>query len=193
VAGGDSGKLDLPTIGVSPLPLIEEAIGELSKWGHSRICMPIIGVFPSLREVIKDVFENAITGQGHNCQRNWNTPSSELALPEVVGNMLNRVFSKQMPTALIAMTWRELIAIECFLRDQRLRIPQDISIILLAEGGGVEWYQPALTRFHNPTGNLLKVVRRWIEDEVKHEPKRVLVPGVLLKGESVGPPATTGL
>ena len=185
IIGGTAGGLPIPTIGSTPIPIVKEAINELARCGHSKICMPMLGIFPALRDQVIKTFQSTMEENGLHFEEKWNTPHSQMRSADVLANLLTRVFSRRVPTAIIAMTWVELVTIESFLRENGLTIPRDVSIILLMESATVKWFRPALSVFRHSVKRVSHTVQRWIEEGPPDADIVVRVPGRLIRGESV--------
>jgi DNA-binding LacI/PurR family transcriptional regulator len=185
IVGGTAGGLPIPTIGSTPVPIVKQAINELARCGHSAICMPMLGIFPALRNELVKTFHATMEENGLPFEEKWNTPHSQMRSADVLSNLLTRVSSVRLPTAIIAMTWVELVTIESFLRENRLTIPRDVSIILLMDSAAAKWFQPRLSVFRHSVNRVSHTVKRWIEEGTPNSDIVVRVPGRLIHGESV--------
>ena len=189
--GGDPGEVKLPVIGTSPIKLISDSVAELARQGHRHICMPTFNLFPALEGKVRETLQEAFGKEGLAFDPAWNHPAASQFDPDVVTNTLTRISRIRMPTALIVMSWVELVAIESFLRERRLTIPGDVSVILLAPSDSVRWFRPRLTHFKFSIGRLTRTVRHWIDKGFPDPiPTPVGIPARIVRGESVArPPA----
>ncbi|WP_193210886.1 substrate-binding domain-containing protein [Luteolibacter marinus] len=186
--GGEPGAHPIPTIGMNPIRPIIDSINEFASYGHQHICMPMFGLFPRLEKGIRDAFRDAFLGLGIPFDESWNTPSAPQHDPDVILNVLTRISRVRVPTAIIAMSWVEFVAIQSFLSERRLSIPHDVSAIVLAGSESLEWFRPRLTHFDYSVGRITRNVRIWIDRNFPFNRDALAVPAQIVRGDSVGAP-----
>lgn len=186
--GGDSLPEKVPTVGFAPLTMVPEAVKELLRLGHRDICLPMFGLFPRLEDAQRAAFRALLEEAGVSFDPEWHTPSSPQTSADIVTNAMTGVAAKAVPTAIIAMTWNEFVSIHCFLSRHRLRIPQDVSVIVLRGSASMEWFRPALTHFAMSAASACRIVQRWIDDGSNEDAPVVGVSGKLVRGESTAAP-----
>jgi DNA-binding LacI/PurR family transcriptional regulator len=189
--GGDALPEKIPTVGFTPMTMVPEAVKELLRLGHRDICLPMFGLFPRLEEAQRAAFRTLLEAAGITFDPAWHTPSSPHNSADIVTNAMIAVAARAMPTAIIAMTWNEFVSIHCFLSRCRLRIPEDVSVIVLRGSASMEWFRPSLTRFAMSAASACRIVQRWIDDAPPADPQVIGVSGKLIHGESTAPPRRT--
>ena len=186
--GGDALPEKVPTVGFTPMTMVPEAVAELLRLGHRDICLPMFGLFPRLEEAQRAAFRAQLEAAGITFDPAWHTPSSPQTSADIVTNAMTAVAAKTMPTAIIAMTWNEFVSIHCFLSRHRMRIPEDVSVIVLRGSASLEWFRPSLSYFSLSAASACRIVQRWIDDGPSADNPIVGVSGKLIHGESTAPP-----
>lgn len=186
--GGDSGGLPIPTIGMMARGLIRDAIDEFARHGHRHICMPVIGAFPRLQEGLGKTMAEEMERAGLPFDVSWNMPTSTQHDPDVLLNILTRVFKVRIPTAVIAMTWSDFVTIQSFLNTRRLAIPDDVSVLVLSTSSALRWVRPQLTHFTHGVGRVARTVRDWIDKGFPADCTPIALTVQIVRGGSVGPP-----
>lgn len=189
--GGDSLPVKVPTVGFTPLTMVSEAVRELLRLGHRDICLPMLGLFPRLEEAQRASFRSLLEEVGVTFDPAWHTPSSPQSSADILTNTMDLVAARAMPTAIIAMSWDQFVTIHCFLSRHRLRIPEDVSVIVLRGSASMEWFRPALTHFAMSAVSACRVVQRWIDDGVAEDVPVTGMTGKLIRMDSTAPPRKT--
>ena len=186
--GGTPGDTGIPMLGVHAGAAIREILTELIGMGHQRICLPVFarneGFETGLRRVIGEVFAEA----GLPFVPSYHVPALTATDPEIVWSVMAQLMVPTPPTALIFFMWDEFLAAQCFLNARGLRIPGDVSVVLLGGGEFNQWYRPKLTHFIYPTMRAAEQVARWFEDGPPSGKTTVSLPLKLVPGDSVAPP-----
>jgi DNA-binding LacI/PurR family transcriptional regulator len=187
-AGGNPGTAPIPVVGVPPTLLLEEAFTELFRFGHRHICLPMFGLFPALENRLREIMSARLQEKGIPFRPRWHTPAAGQHDPDVVLNTMTSVAVERLPTAIICLSWTEFVTVECFLRERRLRIPADVSVVLLSGGPSLPWFRPALTHFSNPAAGHARLLRQWIKKGPPTEGGQFRVLGKLVPGDSIARP-----
>ncbi|RYD58859.1 MAG: GntR family transcriptional regulator [Verrucomicrobiaceae bacterium] len=167
--GGIIGDLRLPMVGVRSALLAAEAMKQLTAFGHRRIVLPLCDRPPTFAAGLKDAVKAGLENVGVSYVASYHTPESPYQRPEVVWNMLESAMDRAMPTALILLDWKELVTVSCLLTKRGLRIPDDVSVILLNEQMEADWFVPKLSCFRFPVMRLAQLLTRWVEGQPLEE------------------------
>jgi DNA-binding transcriptional regulator YhcF (GntR family) len=186
--GGLRGDLPLPMIAVKSSLLAEEAIRRLTELGHRRIIMPLCDRPPSFAASMKDAMEKGLRGAGVRYVPSYHTPESPYQQPEVVWRMMEACFRRSVPTALVILDWKEFVTISCLLAERGLRVPHDVSVVLLNESMEADWFVPKITCFRFPTLRLAKALAAWVEGKLADETQCVMGADFDDEGGSLAPP-----
>lgn len=80
---------------------------------------------------MRTVTRQAVEATGHHYAASYHNPESDYSAPDVTGRIVEAAFAANPPTALVLLDWQELVAAHCVLSRLRLRVPHDVSLVLL--------------------------------------------------------------
>ncbi|MCW1926320.1 substrate-binding domain-containing protein [Luteolibacter arcticus] len=185
--GGLVGEWKIPIVAVKSSLLAAEAMERLTRQGHRQIVLPLCdrphGFSASIKEAVKAGLERV----GVSYVESYHTPESPYQRPEVVWNMVEAAMDRAVPTALILLDWKELVTVSCLLTKRGLRVPDDVSLILLNEQMEADWYVPHLACFRFPVMRLANLLTRWVEGQPLDQSKLPLSAD-FEAGESIAAP-----
>lgn len=87
--------------------------------------------------------------------------------PEVWRQVWEREFARLRPTAVMVMEAHHLLSLYAFCARKGLRIPQDLSIVSLAEFEGLNWLEPPITHAQFPYSKVLSYFEKWLKAGLK--------------------------
>ena len=151
---------------VRSVDMVSHALAELIALGHRRIFLPLCnrppGMVKSVREaVVRPLRALGVNGQG----KDW-VPDSPYEGPQVIEAMVLQALGwKPRPTGWIFFDWREFLAAACVFRDFGLKVPDDLSMIVLSSDPAMAWYRPAPAHFRQPLESMAKAAVEWILHE----------------------------
>jgi DNA-binding LacI/PurR family transcriptional regulator len=189
--GGRVRDLPVSAVGYDASSGVAAAVGHFVAAGHQRIVMPVPNWWrcdecgPSLsEEKFTERMKQAGLRVGPFNLPLWdNTPAGWLKL-------LDELFSFTPPTAIIVHVVPMLVALQSFMMERGLRIPQDVSVILLAGTPTIDWMRPTVTHFERPSTEYVDAIVNWVQrlgtESATHE--KVMLPGIFHEGATVAPP-----
>lgn len=183
--GGDSGGLPMPLLAVKSTGMVATAYDHLTSLGHWKIVFPLCDRTETYKKNLREVVRVWIESTGNPYVRAYHNPESAELSPGITLNIFESVFSRDVPTAMVLLDWKELVAAFCFLSRRGLRVPEDVSLVLLNDQMEAQWFTPSLCRFRYPERRLLKGLIQWLEHGTLAEP---YPPANFIAGESVAPP-----
>ncbi|MEI7957344.1 MAG: substrate-binding domain-containing protein, partial [Verrucomicrobiota bacterium] len=186
--GGNPADTGIPTVGVHAGEAIADMLTELLAMGHERICLLMLGRNPDFVAGMRNLFRRVFDEAGKTFVPTYHVPAVVASDPEVVWSVMAQLVATRVPTALIFFMWDEFLAAQCFLAAKGLRIPTDVSVVLLGGGESNLWYRPKLTYFAYPSERAAELAAHWIEDGPPTGKSTVSLPLKLVRGESVAPP-----
>jgi DNA-binding LacI/PurR family transcriptional regulator len=186
--GGALGKAVIPAVGAGPGRLMQLVLGELIAMGHQRICMPLFGQNAVFAGALRERFSDVFAAAGLPFLPNYHVPAAASIAPDVVTRVMDKLAATKMPTALIFLMWEEFLTAQCHFLAHGLRIPEKISVVLMAGGDFSSWYRPTLTHLVYPAEEAAKTVAQWIADGPPAANSMVMLPMRLVRGDSVAPP-----
>ena len=185
--GGDPGDEDVPILGVDASAMIRTAADKLLALGHRRICIPFCGHSDGFTERQREVLADRLATVGHPFVPSYHTPVVEKENPAAFLQALHPVFSARPPTAFILFDFPQFLTVAGLIHAHGLRLPQDVSVVLLSEDRLLPWALPRPSHFRFPVGRVAQTASRWIERGPPDPRARVSLPMVLDDGETLAP------
>lgn len=184
--GGLLGGRNGTVIAVSSTTIAIKAIESLIALGHRRIILPLNGRPEELKASLKSALKSRIESLGEVYQTSYHNPESPYFSREIVRDTMMMYAKSTLPTAIIFLDWRELLAAYCYLSELGMKVPKDVSLILLNDQSEAEWFSPELTRFTFPLDGFVKALKKWLT-EPNPQSQEVLLQPTLIKGASIAP------
>jgi len=172
--GGLAGDSRIPMVGVRSSLLAADAMERLTALGHRQIVLPLCDRPPSFAASLKDAVKTGLERVGVSYVASYHTPESPYQRSEVVWNMIESAMERAVPTGIILLDWKELVTVSCLLTKRGLRVPEDVSLILLNEQAEADWFVPKLSCFRFPVTRLASMLTRWVEGQPIDENSRYL-------------------
>lgn len=185
--GGVTDGLPVPKFSVSSSQMLGEAYRRLIELGHRRIVTPLCDRAASFSDAMKEAARQQFERAGLPYSPTYTNPERDYLTPDVTRHLLESIFNQTPPTALVLMDWREVLAVFCFLSRLGLKVPGDVSLVLLNEQTDAEWFSPSLARFEFQPNRLVRRLHQWAEGKNLPESKLV-IEALWVSGESIGPP-----
>lgn len=185
--GGGAGEFSVPTVGVVSSLMAGEALARLTSLGHRRIVLPLCDRTDIFKRRMKDVIQSTFERIGERYVAGYHNPESSHKAPDVMRRILTKVFATRAPTALVLLDWNEVVAAYCFLTERGLRVPRDVSLVMLSDVTTAEWFHPKLCRFRFPRRKLLSEMVKWLEGRPGGGHGGLLA-GTWVEGDSIAPP-----
>jgi DNA-binding LacI/PurR family transcriptional regulator len=185
--GGDTAGFPVPKVAVSSARMAGEAMDRLIALGHRRIVLPLCDRSHEFKVGLREVTRRAVERAGDSYVAGYHNPESDYNAPDVMRRILANVFSRRTPTALILLDWKETVAVSCFLTERGLRVPRDVSLVMLSDSVTAEWFHPKLCRFRYPQRRMLSEMVKWLEDK-PGSAKASTLSGIFESGESIAAP-----
>lgn len=185
--GGGTGGLPVSMVAVRSSEMAADALARLTGLGHSRIVLPLCDRTDAFKTAIRDVTRKAIEATGHAYVRSYHNPESDYIKADVTWRILESVFAKKIPTAFVLLDWKELITTHCFIARLGLRVPEDVSFILLNDPAEGEWFHPSLVRYRFPVRRIVTELVRWLEGDLM-EVRTVSLSSDFVEGASIAAP-----
>jgi DNA-binding LacI/PurR family transcriptional regulator/biotin operon repressor len=153
--------VDIAAGGISKLSAYRDAVRVLVARGHSRIVLicresrrkPAAGL--SERTFI-EALENEGVQVGDYNLPDWEDNKESLY------QRLDALFQVTQPTALVVQQTELFFAVQQFLLERGIRVPQDVSMICTDPSGDFEWCQPSVAHFELKITPLVRRVGSWV-------------------------------
>jgi DNA-binding transcriptional regulator YhcF (GntR family) len=163
--GGSTGAHPVSMVAVKSSSMAADALAKLTALGHTRIVIPLCDRTAVFKDGMRQVTQRAIEDTGGVYVKNYHNPESDYLTPDVTWRILDSVFTKQAPTAFVLLDWKELITVHCYLSQRGMKVPDDVSLVLLNDTVEAEWFHPKLARFRFPVRRLAGEMAKWLEGD----------------------------
>ena len=168
--GGATEGIKVTMFAVRSVDMISHAVEELTSRGHRRLFLPLCNRPPGLVKAVREAVTRPLRALGvKGNAKDW-IPASPYEGPQVIEAMvLQALRGPQRPTGWIFFDWREFLAAACVFRDLGLKVPDDLSMIVLSSDPAMAWYWPAPAHFRQPLEVMAKAAVEWMLDEGARE------------------------
>lgn len=181
-------EVPIAGIGVRKSQCLVSLINDLTELNHQRIVLlshrqrltPKPAVFE--RIFLKTMASYGIQTGTYNLPI-WEPSNSGLQ------RCLDELFQHTPPTALIVDEAKHLIATYSYLCRNRIRVPEDLSLICADPDPSFTWCTPQISHMQWSKINLVNRVVRWTVQVAngRVDKKQILINAKLVKGSSIGP------
>ncbi len=137
----------IPTFNSSHTNLLVCAFKQAYKAGHHSITMPIWKTQGSLYEKLAEKLEKAFSGSPIHFSRRYNLPFIEGETKSDYHEALRGLFRYTPPTCIILPGISQYLTAVSFFLKEGLRIPDDISVIILSQDPLLEDIVPSIAHF----------------------------------------------
>jgi DNA-binding LacI/PurR family transcriptional regulator len=158
--GGQTAGNPVPQVAVRITGLIEETIDRLRLGGHTDILMPLCGRTKEFANIILQAARRRLLEGGGKANQ-FRLETSAYSEPKVLLELLKRAWQKKRPDALVILDWREYVTASCFLKEQRIEVPNDLSVVLLSFEEEMKWHFPSIAHYRFPSERIAHAIARW--------------------------------
>ena len=181
--------LPLASAGPDLAPACRAATRQLIALGHRRIIL-IVGA--TRRKPDPGSFERAFLGELAAAgipTGDYNLPDWE-ETPKGFHRLLETLFQRTPPTALIIDEIPRLLAVVAFLARHRIQVPEQVSLVATACDASLDWCHPPIAHMRWDDAPIIRCVLRWVDSVRRGQPDRRVIqfPAAFVPGASIGPP-----
>jgi len=164
--GGNAGDLPIPVVAVDICKVIEDALERLIDLGHKNFFIPLGVRHPALIAKMHATYSATLSKHGLNFNQVIQMPASTTHDPETAWKAMDRAWDQsEKPTALIFLDWNTCVTGTSYLTAKGLRIPNDVSVLMIANEYSSEWFRPHLAHYTFPENDLTKAVSAWTQSK----------------------------
>lgn len=179
----------VPRVAIDAESIYRGAFRHAFAAGHTRVVMPLWRTAPDFREMVGRWVADEYRAAGLAHAPRFDLPAVDEDSVEALHHCIVELFRHTPPTALILLDLPNWIAVSSTLARLRLRIPEDVSVIMLTNIDEIRYTNPALARFQLPRDTHLRVVKRMMaEIEQGLLPESELVAANWVPGPSLAAP-----
>lgn len=189
--GGVTNGLPIPMVAVRSSQMAQMAFERLAALGHWRIVFPLCDRAESFKAPLRELTRKAVESTGNTYVPSYHNPESDYLKPDVTWRIVESAFASRPPSAFVFLDWKELVTAHCFLSSRKLRVPDDVSLILLNDQMEADWFHPPLSRFRFPQQKLVRTMISWLENESGNPATQITLIADFIEGNSIAPPSGT--
>ncbi len=186
--GGDHIELPVAAASMDLSQAITESTLRLIELGHRRIILLCNEALRRARRGILVPTFSRVLQENHIPADGYHIPEWE-PTPAGLRTLLEELFRFTPPTAIIASGSRDVMGLLSFLNERRLRMPQDVSLIVRYAFESAEWSNPPLAHFRHRLDLLVRSAVRWVSSIADGTPSqdRFLAPAEFVPTGSIAP------
>ena len=167
--GGATHHRDVPVFGVRLPEMLAHALGELRKRGHERILVPSIGLNKMVHETMAGEVSKALGVSAkqlaHEGLLIHEPPMTD---DEAVARIIRGV-RESRATALVVTNFRLYQLYATGMMQAGIRIPGEVSTVLLMGDPEAAWIRPKPAHFEPPIELIKTRVKRWLLKGIRHQ------------------------
>lgn len=159
--GGDVLGLPLSVTGFQSTHMVDEAVRRLLESGHRDLCLPLSVQTPGFVARIYEAMERGLAAHGITFMPGWHVLLAEENSPEALADAMARRFARRVPDALLVFGWGLRVAMG-FLLNRGIKVPGDISLVMLGNREGISWFWPPVASFHYRWNHVVSYLAHWL-------------------------------
>ncbi|GAA5483197.1 hypothetical protein Hsar01_02426 [Haloferula sargassicola] len=175
---------------------VEQSVGEAARRlvaaGHKRIIAPVEGGWPKLRATLQQGIAQAFGGRHPVYPGDEMVPEFSESVAEAWQGYWRRSFTRLRPTAIILLQETHLLSLYSYCSAAGIRLPDDLSVILLGQSELLAWLRPKPVMATFPYARSVAHFRHWISAGLRPIGHRMSKLEFSDDGETVGPPPKAG-
>lgn len=182
--GGDVKGLGIPSVGYCTDSMVTIALDRLLESGHRDICMPVAVNSESYVAELEAGLHEAFDRHGVAFHPKLHFPRWHSNTPEAWREGLRWRFGVKQPDALVLSGTPACQVTIGILMELGLKVPDDVSLVAIAEDKDLLWFHPRLACFDLNPLNLSGKIANWIKSP-ERERESVVLPPKWVEGGSI--------
>ncbi|SHK24417.1 DNA-binding transcriptional regulator, LacI/PurR family [Rubritalea squalenifaciens DSM 18772] len=185
--GGEPVELRPPLVAVCYSSLLSSAADNLIKLGHRRLSILLTNTSNNGRDKIANHLKSTLTKHQIHFHSNYHLPHIEHDNVQSHWECLSKLFAVSPPTALIATEPQQISTVYSFCMSKGIRIPQDLSFIIVKECDNLSWFCPTPAHYIFPVAEFVRQICQWVENYPTNIDGHNLLEAKLEPGSSIAP------
>jgi DNA-binding transcriptional regulator YhcF (GntR family) len=182
-------EADVPiSLGAYAIDLeVQRVVTHLRDLGHRRILLPSEAMGDRMRKAIVDGLRGG--GEAKPEFGRWEDycPTFPESIPGAWSGYWGKSFASLRPTAVILFEDTHFLSLYGHCYTHGIRIPADLSVVLIGHESRFEWCRPRPTMLRYPANTAVAHFQRWLEGGLKPIGRKFF-DLELINGETVAPP-----
>jgi DNA-binding LacI/PurR family transcriptional regulator len=174
--GGDTSDFSLPAVGYDSDSMVRIALDRLLATGHRDICFPLAVKSPTYVSEMEHAMVDAFTRHGVTFQPKLHFPQWHSNVPEAWREGLLWRIGARCPDALVLADVNAYKICLGALMECGLKVPDDLSLVVLGEHTELSWFRPAPASFDLDPLRLADKIANWIESRKSEQKSFILEP-----------------
>jgi len=173
--GGDTTDFSIPVVGYDSDAMVTIALDRLLGTGHRDVCFPLAVKSTTYVEETKRAMAAAFSRHGVDFDPKLHFPQWHSNIPEAWREGLQWRFGVRRPDALLVgvRAYQTCLGV---LMELGLKVPDDLSIVVLGEQTELSWFQPVPASFDLDPLRLADKIANWIDSPNSEEKSLILQP-----------------
>ena len=189
--GGGYRETCVPVIGTDYPAILRGAFRRAFAAGHTRVCAPVWRKTPGFAARVRALVAEEYARAGLKHSPAFDVPVVESRDPSGMHECVRELFRHTPPTALILHEFPQWMAAASMLAHLRLRVPEEVSTILLLDAPELHSATPTQAHFRQDAPKFVPALREVLLrlERGQPTPPRLIAP-VWVPGGSLAPPAS---
>lgn len=149
------------SLGVHLGPLLRHACRELAARGHRRLMLPYWGESTALADSAARILGEELGVDPARLLADGSVFAAPPGQPKAHRERLLRHLEGTRPTAVVLIDWRDFLVTWDCVRELGLRVPHDLSLLVLNPGAETDWFSPLPAHYRIPQGHFAAEIRQW--------------------------------
>ena len=151
--------------GLSVSKFLVEVVREAIKLAHRRILVVIrrVASKASMRESIAERIEHLLGDGANEQQVSVSVLTPDLPSPQDWHSWWSSVLVREQPTLVIVDSVYEAVSLHDHCLRHGIRMPQDLSMVVMEDTPILEWMNPPPTRYRFQNEKVMKYFRHWFQ------------------------------
>ncbi|MGC4015580.1 MAG: GntR family transcriptional regulator [Luteolibacter sp.] len=159
--GGDTHESGIVTVSFDATSMVETALTRLFQLGHRDVLLPLTVRTPGFVKRIRTACSIVHARHSVPYASAWNCPSTPFHSPSSLGELLEKRFSRQAPSAIVAFG-SSILPPMGYLLKNGYRVPDDISLVVLGGYEDLRWADPQIAHFDLKWNRMVKFILSWL-------------------------------
>jgi len=174
--GGDTTEFPIPAVGYNSDAMVTIALDRLLATGHRDICFPLAVQSSTYVGEMERAMIGAFTRHGVDFQPKLHFPQWHSNVPEAWREGLHWRFGARRPDALVLADVSAYQACLGVLMELGLKVPGDLSLVVLGEHTELSWFYPRPASFNLDPLKLADKIGNWINSPESEQKSLILQP-----------------